>query len=130
MIRAGRVIGTSQLKGKVLSDEDLVLAAWPAAVGKRLAGRCRPISLIRNRLVIEVEDQVWRSQLMALHRQILDRLEQVMGNRTATELEFRIGVPRREPARELGRRATDDADAIGDPIMRRLYKAARKRAGA
>ena len=87
------------------------------------------MSLIRARLIIEVEDKTWRYQMLTLQRQILDRLEKVIGSRMVTELEFRIGLPRREPARELGR-ASDDADAIQDPVMRRLYKAARKRATA
>lgn len=132
MERAGKLIGTSRLSGKLLDDEDLVRAAWPQTVGKRLCGRCPVVGLIGDRLVVEVEDIVWRSQLMTLRGQILGRLEKVIGRPAATSIEFRIGgVPRRAATRETSVRAgNDEADAIPDAVMRRLYKAARKKATA
>ena len=129
MERAGRVIGTSRLSGKILSDEDLAISAWRQAVGKRIAERCKPVAMIRNRLVIEVEDQIWRSQMMTLQSQIMKRLEQVIGRPLVGQLEFRIGVPRRQPSR-AGVQPGDESDGIHDPVMRRLYLAARKKAKA
>src|SRR3954469_13688598 len=125
MERAGRVVG----KLKVATDEQLAQAAWPQAVGKKIASHTGNISLIRNRLVVEVEDAVWQRQLFTLRGQILARIEQAMGRGIVAELEFRIAIPRHAPKREE-RISLDDADAIRNPGLRYLYKAARKRATA
>ena len=123
MERAGRVVG----KLKVTTDEQLAQAAWAQAVGKRIASHTGNVSLVRERLVVEVEDAIWQRQLFTLRRQILARIEQVMGRNVILELEFRIAIPRRAPQREE-RISADDADGIKDPVLRNLYKAARKRA--
>ncbi len=109
----------------------MACAAWPAAVGKKIAVHTRAIALVRNRLVVEVEDAVWQRQLFSLRRQIIARMEQALGRPIVAELEFRIGVPKRMPQRaETGSRLLDEADAITDPILRNLYIASRKRARA
>jgi predicted nucleic acid-binding Zn ribbon protein len=127
MERAGRVLG----KMKQLSDEELVVAAWPHAVGKKIAAHTRAAGLVRQRLVIEVEDAIWQRQLFTLRGQILAKVEQVAGRPIATEIEFRISIPRRVPQREeLSARLPDEADGIDDFILRSVYKAARKRATA
>lgn len=123
MERVGRVVG----KLKVTTDEQLAQAAWAQAVGKKIAGHTGTVSLVRERLVVEVEDAIWQRQLFTLRGQILARIEQVMGRNIVQELEFRIAIPRRAPQREE-RISADDADAIKDPVLRNLYKAARKRA--
>jgi len=123
MERAGRVVG----KLKVTTEEQLAQAAWAQAVGKKIAGHTGNVSLVRDRLIVEVEDAIWQRQLFTLRRQILARVEQVMGTNLIQELELRIAVPRRGPQREE-RVSADDADAIKDPVLRNLYKASRKRA--
>ncbi|MEO8129212.1 MAG: DciA family protein [Bryobacteraceae bacterium] len=123
MERAGRVVR----KLNVTSEEQLAQAAWAQAVGKKIASHTGNISLIRDRLIVEVEDAVWQRQLFTLRRQILARIEQVMGSNLIQELELRIAIPRRAPQREE-RISTDDADGIKDPVLRNLYKASRKRA--
>ena len=55
------------------------------------------IGLVRNRLVVEVEDAVWQRQLWTLRGQILQRMEQVLGRKIVEEIEFRIAVPRMKP---------------------------------
>ena len=123
MERAGRVVG----KLKVTTEEQLAQAAWAQAVGKKIAGHTGNVSLVRDRLIVEVEDAIWQRQLFTLRRQILARIEQVMGTNLIQELELRIAIPRRGPQREE-RVSADDADAIKDPVLRNLYKASRKRA--
>jgi predicted nucleic acid-binding Zn ribbon protein len=127
MQRAGRVLRAFDLA----TDEQVACAAWPSAVGKKIAVHTRAIQVVRTRLVIEVEDTTWQRQLFSLRQQILARLEQVLGKRSITELEFRVGVPKRAPQRaEAGSRLLDEADSITDPILRSLYRASRKRAQA
>jgi hypothetical protein len=131
MERVGRVIGQLGASANGLTDEELALAAWPAAVGKRLAIRTKAIALVRNRLVIEVEDAVWQRQLFTLRSQIMRQLEKTAGRRVVEELEFRVALPKRKPARaETLTAIPDEADGIRDPFLRNIYKAARKKATA
>jgi predicted nucleic acid-binding Zn ribbon protein len=135
MERAGRLLGKSKLPGCVITDEQIACSAWATAVGKKIASHTKAIGLVRNRLVIEVEDSVWQTQLFTLRSQIVGRLEQITAKPIVGELEFRIGVPKRAPQREETANPasplfTDEADAIRDPVLRHLYKVARKRASA
>ncbi|MGD0364630.1 MAG: DUF721 domain-containing protein [Bryobacteraceae bacterium] len=128
MERASRFLG--KLTGPIDIDE-LARAAWPMAVGKKVAARTRPARMVRTRLIVEVEDLVWKKQLFTLSKQILANLERHLGQGIVDDLEFRIMPPRRDPQRaEMAQpsRAADDADQIADPIMRNMYKLARKKA--
>jgi hypothetical protein len=134
MERASKLIRGLRLSGEVITPEQLACAAWPEAVGKRIAGHTRASKLVRTRLVVEVEDHTWQKQLFALSRDILKNLEKTLGRELVDDLEFRIVPRRREP--EIARVAVpalfalDDADAISDPVLRDIYKQSRKRAQA
>jgi len=131
MERAGRLIARLKLPGGSVSPQELATAAWPEAVGKRLALRTRAVGVVRSRLVVEVEDAIWQRQLFTLRGQILKRLEQVLGQPLITEIEFRVAVPRRLPQREERPPArVDEADGIEDPVLRRIYKEHRRKASA
>ena len=58
MERASRFLG--KLTGPIDMD-DLARAAWPLAVGKKVATRTRPARMVRTRLIVEVEDLIWKS---------------------------------------------------------------------
>jgi hypothetical protein len=131
MERASKLI--RRLSGDVITPEQLCCAAWPEAVGKKIAGHTRPAKLVRTRLVVEVEDHTWQRQLFALTPHILNNLEKTLGRGLVEDLEFRIVPRRREPV--MARQAVpalpvDDADAIADPVMRGIYKLSRKKAQA
>jgi hypothetical protein len=131
MERVGRVIGKLEASRRGLTDEQIALASWRVAVGERLAQRTNPIALVRDRLVIEVEDAVWQRQLFTLRSQIMRQLENAAGRRIVEQLEFRIALPKRQPARaESAGAPIDEADGIKDPYLRNIYKAARKKASA
>ena len=129
MERASRFLG--KLTGPIDVD-DLARAAWPLAVGKKVAARTRPARMVRTRLIVEVEDLVWKKQLFALSRQILTNLERHLGQGIVEDLEFRVMPPRREPQRaavaQPALAAPDEADQIADPVMRNMYKLARRKA--
>jgi Protein of unknown function (DUF721). len=76
MERAGRVLGKLKLSDHGIGDEELARSAWPLAVGKRIASRTGHVSLVRSRLVVEVEDAIWQRQLFTLRGQILAKMEQ------------------------------------------------------
>jgi predicted nucleic acid-binding Zn ribbon protein len=113
--------------------EELACAAWPDAVGKKVASHTRPARLVRKKLVVEVEDHTWQRQLFTLTRQILRNLERALGAELVEDLEFRIVPRRREPQRAMQAvpsMPVDEADAIEDPVLRSIYRAARNRARA
>jgi len=131
MERASKLIRGLRLSGDVITAEEVACAAWPDAVGKKVAIHTRAAKLVRNRLVVEVEDATWQRQLFGLSRHILANLERSLGPGLVEDLEFRVAPRRREPQR--AQQATpalfaDEADAIADPVMRGIYKASRKKA--
>jgi predicted nucleic acid-binding Zn ribbon protein len=132
MERAGKALAKLKLFDAISADQ-LAFAAWPAAVGERIAAHAGPKALVRGSLVVEVEDAVWQKQLFHLRFDILAKLSEVLGSGIITDLEFRIATvtPRRPPqsAQSHSKIApADDADSIQDPVMRILYKQSRSRA--
>jgi hypothetical protein len=133
MERAGKTL--SKLRSSDgISSEALARAAWPAAVGKRLANRALAVGLVRDRLIVEVDDAIWQKQLFHLEGQILKRLREVIGDDLIREIEFRISIARRPP--QMATQAApaletiDEADQIEDLVLRTVYKQARKKASA
>jgi predicted nucleic acid-binding Zn ribbon protein len=133
MERASKLIQGLRLPGNTITAEELACAAWPSAVGKRVAAHTRPAKMVRTRLIVEVEDHIWQRQLFALSSQIVNNLARHIGNGMVEELEFRIVPRRREPQRAaaaLPGLTADEADAIADPVLRSIYRASRKKAQA
>jgi predicted nucleic acid-binding Zn ribbon protein len=132
MERAARVVKNSKFSKKILTEDDLARAVWPAAVGKAIAAHTTKVKLVRSTLVVEVEDAIWQKQLFFMSGQILSRIHTVTGSGSITDIEFRVGVPRRGPQRaEAVRPAlTDEADQIQDPVLKKLYLLSRKKATA
>jgi len=131
MERASKLIRGLPLPGGTLSGEELACAVWPQAVGKKIAAHTRAAKLVRTRLVVEVEDGTWQRQLNALSRRIVWNLEQTLGKGMVDDIEFRVVPRRREPQRAteaVPALFADEADAIADPVMRSIYRAARNKA--
>ncbi len=55
MERAGRLLGALQAARRCLTPEELALAAWPAAVGKKAARHTKAVALDGSRLVVGPE---------------------------------------------------------------------------
>jgi hypothetical protein len=134
MERAARLIKNNKLSNKVFSEEDLARAVWPAAVGKAIAAHTSRLRLVRQTLVVEVEDAIWQKQLFGLRRQILDRLRRVTASDMVQDVEFRIAIERRQPRRAESRQsidaAYDEADSIQDAVLKKVYRLSRKKATA
>src|SRR4051812_44208112 len=99
MERAARVLRKTKQSKAILDDSQAVQAVWPAAVGKAIARHVSRLYLVRTTLVVEVEDHIWQRQLRTLESQITDRIRTLLPDLVITSLEFRVGVPRREPQR-------------------------------
>jgi hypothetical protein len=138
MESAARLIKNSKLSKKVFTEEDLARAVWPAAVGKAIATHTSRITLVRNTLVVEVEDAIWQKQLFTLRGQILDRLRRVTGSEIVRDVEFRTALKRRQPQRAETRQSPaaqahilgDEADSIQDPVLKKVYRLSRNKATA
>jgi hypothetical protein len=131
MERASKLIRGLVLPGETFSQQELACAAWPNAVGKRVAMHTRAARLVRAKLVVEVEDHIWQRQLFALSRQILGNLVKSVGPGLIEDLEFKIVPRKRDAARATVSVPTpllDEADGISDPVMRDIYRVARKKA--
>ncbi len=137
MERVARLIKDKKISREILSDEDIARAVWPAAVGKAIAAHTSRAKLVRNTLVVEVEDAIWQKQLYALTGQILGRLRQVTGGDRIQDIEFRIAIPRRQPQRAESRdinvperagESADEADRIQDPVLKKIYRLSRRKA--
>ena len=131
MERASKLIRGLGLPGETLTVDELACAAWPVAVGKRVAAHTRAAKLVRKKLIVEVEDAIWRNQLFTLSYQILKNLAKSVGPDLVDDLEFKVVPRRREPARSMVSMPTpllDEADGIADPVLRDIYRVARKRA--
>jgi len=132
MERAARLFKNNKYSRQIIGDEDIVRGLWPAAVGKAIARHTGKMTVVRNTLVVEVEDAIWQKQLFCLSRQIVDRVQKLMGSTSIAEIEFRIGVPRRQPQRaeSIHTFSLDGADGIQDPVLKKVYRLSRKRATA
>jgi hypothetical protein len=134
MERAAQLIKNKKVSRELVTDEEIACAVWPRAVGKTIANHTSRLKLVRHNLVVEVEDAIWQRQLHSLSRQIVARIQKLTGSDAVQDIEFRIGVPRREPQRAETRQPdipaaeSDEADSIQDPVMRRLYRLSRKKA--
>jgi hypothetical protein len=133
MERASKFIAKLRLSAQ-LPAEELAIAAWGVAVGKRIAFHSTARCLVRDRLVVEVDDGVWKKQLFQLRLQIIENLAEILGPDLVCDVEFRIATERRPALSAASLRGettlADEADAIRDPVMRQIYKEARKKASA
>lgn len=134
MERVSKLIRKLRIPGDPISAEEVACAAWPQAVGKKIAAHTRAARMVRTKLIVEVEDQVWQRQLFALSGQILRNMANSVGGDMVEDIEFRVVPMRRQPQRASRSNSTplldtaDEADQISDPVLRSIYKQARKKA--
>jgi len=131
MERAARIIARLKLPPGAVQPWELARAAWPVAVGPKIAAHTEAVWLEANRLVVQVEDPDWRRQLEPLKKQILKRLEEALGSALVADIEWRLKPARRQPQRSAtARPAADEADLIADPVLKAIYREQRRRRSA
>ncbi len=94
MERAGKALAKLNLS-EAISPDQLAFAAWPAAVGERIAAHVWPKALVRGRLILEAEDAVWQKHLLHLSPQVLGKISELLGSGIVTDLAFRRPPPPR-----------------------------------
>jgi predicted nucleic acid-binding Zn ribbon protein len=137
MESAARLLNNKKISREILSDDDVARAVWPAAVGKVIAAHTSRVKLVRTTLLVEVEDAIWQKQLVPLSAAILTRLQKLTGSDRVKDIEFRIGIPRRQAQRADSREsslpprilsAEDEAERIQDPVLKKVYRLSRRKA--
>jgi predicted nucleic acid-binding Zn ribbon protein len=136
MERAAKLLRQWKLASGCVTPDQVAIAAWPLAAGKKIAAHSRAVGLVRGRLVVEVTDEIWQRQLRTVRGFILSKMAKDLGPEVVSDIEFRVVPPRRGPAREervvrgpLFERK-DEADGIADPFLAIVYKAKRERSTA
>ena len=56
-----------------------LFSRWSDAVGEHVADHARPIKLDGGRLLVEVDEPGWATQLRFLEREVIERLRSVAG---------------------------------------------------
>ena len=124
MERAGRLIGKLKFSESFGSPEARALAAWKVAAGPKVARYTEAISLVRNTLVVEVEDKLWQKNLLTLQHFLLKNLADVLGEPLVTDLDLRPMAKRKTPQRAETARPLE---GIEDPVLELIYRQARKK---
>jgi len=130
MQRAGSLIGKLKLSPEMADPETRARAAWALAAGKKIARHTLASALVRNTLIVEVEDFLWQKQLNTLRHFLLKNLKEALGEELVTAIDFRPMPARRKPQRAESARGRDDgilSEGIHDPVMAMLYRQSKKR---
>lgn len=72
-----------------------VFTGWEDAVGPAVAAHARPVTLAGDRLVVEVDDPAWATQLRYLESGVLERLREAAGGTVIRSVEVRVRRPGR-----------------------------------
>lgn len=70
--------------------EAACVAMWREAVGEGLMSHAVPVRLRDQKLVVAVEDSLWKKQLEHMRGQLLFRLNSVLGQSVVTSIDLRI----------------------------------------
>ncbi len=132
MERAGALIGKLKLPAAIADPETRVRAAWAMAAGKKIARYTHATILVRDTLVVKVEDMVWQRQLATLRPILVHNLNKTLGEAMVADIDFRPMPARRKPQMAQAARPdspgnTDEANSITDPVMQMLYRQARRK---
>jgi hypothetical protein len=125
MQRAGRLIAKMKLSPDVADPEMRVRAAWPAAAGKKIARYTRATALVRDTLIVEVEDHVWQRQLATLEHFLVRNLAKELGEALVKKIDLRPMPRRRAPQR--AETARPDAERVADPVLDLVYRQSKRK---
>lgn len=125
MERAGRLIAKMKLAPEMADPEARARSAWAVAAGKKIARYTRATALVRDALIVEVEDYIWQQQLAKLEHFLVRNLAKELGETIVKRIDFRPMPRRREPQR--AETARPNGERIADPVLDLLYRQAKNR---
>jgi predicted nucleic acid-binding Zn ribbon protein len=65
-------------------------SVWVELVGERIAAVAQPVSQRGGEVMIDCSDSVWAQELDLMQAQLLERLEERLGERAPQSLRFRV----------------------------------------
>jgi predicted nucleic acid-binding Zn ribbon protein len=71
-------------------QEGWAFATWKQVVGEGLGKRTRPFRLHKKTLIVAVPSPVWQRELRQMEKEVLGKLQRVMGQGIVHALEFRV----------------------------------------
>src|SRR5215472_5960552 len=77
--------------------ESIVKVAWIRAAGEGLRPHARPMRLSGDKLLVAVDDLLWKKQLQAISEELLARVNRVLGRNLIHFIEYCVD-PRPFPA--------------------------------
>ena len=93
MEKIGNII--SQLMGQrryaKRSRQGPIFDRWSEIVGDTLAGKCRPVGVRKNVLIVNVADSVWMQELQFQKMAILNRIWEIVEKDDVTDIRWIIG---------------------------------------
>jgi hypothetical protein len=98
--------------------------AWARAAGEGLRRHAIPFRLFRKTLVVSVADNIWQKQLQSMNRELLGRINRLLGREVIDTIEFRIDPVTVERARAENPIPVSSRDRIPGPIPTELLSAA------
>jgi len=72
---------------KKLHEQD-AFVVWDEAVGERIAAIARPSRMLRGTLIVGVKSGAWRNELSMRKQEILDRLNELLGEKIVKDIKF------------------------------------------
>ena len=94
-------------------NEAVVFAAWKRSAGTVLAERAIPREFFENRLIVAVEDEMWRRHLEELAPQMLAGINGFLNQGTVRFIEFRVEAGHSK----AGRLADKDGSEEPAPVV-------------
>jgi predicted nucleic acid-binding Zn ribbon protein len=82
----GDLLGDLGVESKIAECQAQLV--WEEAVGPALARYARPLRVHRGKLEVAVPSAVWRSQLSFMQREIVTRINELVGSQVVKELKL------------------------------------------
>jgi predicted nucleic acid-binding Zn ribbon protein len=120
MERAGRLIAKLKLPPDMADPQARARAAWNLAAGKKIGAHTLAAALVRDTLVVEVEDIIWQRQLASLEHFLLRNLAEALGEPLVKKIDFRPMPKRRAPHR--AETARPSSETVKDPVLDLVYR--------
>ncbi len=98
-------------------EQAVVFAAWNRCAGAALSERTLPREFFENRLVIAVEDDIWRRHLEDLSSQMIARINGYLGDGRLRFIEFRVEPKHFAKSRRQAQPAASESAANVPPSV-------------
>lgn len=92
-VRIGSIINKTLKTYRCQSDGELskIWSLWNSAVGEAIAENAQPAVIRGKLLVVNVSSSTWIQQLQYLKKDMLKKINDVLGKQLVDEIKFKVG---------------------------------------